>query len=123
MYTPEGGVGIGGSYICIYPMESPGGYQLVGRTLSIWNTWQTAPAFAEAPWLLRLFDRIQFESTSEDELLNAREAMLSGSYTLRIEEETFSVKEYKKFLDSVRDEAETFKARQKRAAKQWTKGY
>jgi len=123
MYTPEGAVGIGGSYICIYPMKSPGGYQLVGRTLSIWNTWQTAPAFAEAPWLLRLFDRIQFESTSEDELLNAREAMLSGSYTLRIEEETFSVKEYKKFLDSVRDEAETFKARQKHAAKQWTKGY
>jgi hypothetical protein len=49
--------------------------------------------------------------------------MLSGSYNLRIEEETFSAKEYKKFLDSVRDEAETFKARQKRAAKQWTKGY
>ena len=27
--TPEGAVGIGGSYMCIYPMESPGGYQLV----------------------------------------------------------------------------------------------
>jgi len=123
MNTPEGAVGIGGSYVCIYPMESPGGYQLVGRTLSIWNTWQTTPSFAEAPWLLRLFDRIQFESTSEDDLLKAREAMLSGSYTLRIEEETFSVKEYKKFLASVRDEAEAFKAKQKDAAKQWAKGY
>ena len=123
MNTPEGAVGIGGSYICIYPMESPGGYQLVGRTLPIWNTWQTAPSFAEAPWLLRFFDRIQFEATSEDELLKAREAMLRGSYTLRIEEGTFSVKEYKKFLASVRDEAETFKARQKDAAKQWTKEY
>lgn len=29
--TPEGAVGIGGSYMCIYPMESPGGYQLVRR--------------------------------------------------------------------------------------------
>jgi len=28
--TPEGAVGIGGAYMCIYPMESPGGYQLVG---------------------------------------------------------------------------------------------
>lgn len=27
--TPEGAVGIGGCYMCIYPMESPGGYQLV----------------------------------------------------------------------------------------------
>ena len=26
--TPEGAVGIGGAYMCIYPMESPGGYQL-----------------------------------------------------------------------------------------------
>lgn len=31
-------MGIGGSYMCIYPMDSPGGYQLVGRTLPIWNT-------------------------------------------------------------------------------------
>ena len=32
--TPEGAIGIGGAYMCIYPMESPGGYQLV-RYLSI----------------------------------------------------------------------------------------
>ncbi len=30
--TPEGAVGIGGAYMCIYPMESPGGYQLVRGT-------------------------------------------------------------------------------------------
>ena len=36
--TPEGAVGLGGAYMCIYPMESPGGYQLIGRTLPIWNT-------------------------------------------------------------------------------------
>ena len=36
--TPEGAVGIGGCYMCVYPMVSPGGYQLVGRTLPIWNT-------------------------------------------------------------------------------------
>src|SRR4030065_1445450 len=28
MFTPEGGVGIAGSYICIYHMESPGADQL-----------------------------------------------------------------------------------------------
>ncbi len=32
-FTAEGTVGIGGVYMCIYGMDSPGGYQLVGRTL------------------------------------------------------------------------------------------
>ncbi|VFS90857.1 Allophanate hydrolase subunit 2 [Kluyvera cryocrescens] len=36
-FTAEGTVGIGGMYMCIYGMDSPGGYQLVGRTLPIWN--------------------------------------------------------------------------------------
>lgn len=123
MFTPEGAVGIGGAFICIYPMESPGGYQLVGRTLPIWNTWQTHPAFAEAPWLLRFFDRIQFESVSEAELVDAREAMLNGGYALRIEDGVFKIKEYNEFIDSVRDEAESFKAKQQAAAERWTKGY
>ena len=39
-YTPEGGVGIGGSTMCIYGMNSPGGYQLVGRTIPIWNNYK-----------------------------------------------------------------------------------
>jgi len=123
MYTPEGAVGIGGSYICIYPMESPGGYQLVGRTLPIWNTWQTTPAFAEAPWLLRFFDRIQFKLVSEAELAKAREALLNGNYALQIEHEIFSIRKYNEFINSIRDEAEAFKARQQDAAARWTKGY
>lgn len=35
-YTPRGSMGIGGQYLCIYATESPGGYQLVGRTVDIW---------------------------------------------------------------------------------------
>lgn len=123
MHTPEGTVGIGGSYICIYPMESPGGYQLIGRTLPIWNTLQTTPAFAEAPWLLRFFDRIQFESVSEAELEKNREDMLNGDYTIQIEDGTFSIKKYNEFIESIRDEAEAFKVSQKAAAARWTKGY
>lgn len=123
MFTPEGAIGIGGSYICIYPMESPGGYQLVGRTLPIWNTWQTTPVFAEAPWLLRFFDRIQFESVSEEELEEARKLMLDGNYDLRIEDGNFNIKKYNEFLDSIRDESEAFKARQQEAVARWTKGY
>ncbi len=36
-WTAENSVGIGGAYLCIYGMEGPGGYQLVGRTTQVWN--------------------------------------------------------------------------------------
>ena len=42
-------------------MDSPGGYQLVGRTLPIWNTWgRVKPFTPDAPWLLRFFDQVGF---------------------------------------------------------------
>ena len=58
-FTEEGTVGLGGAYMCIYPMDSPGGYQLIGRTLPIWNTWgRIKPFTPDAPWLLRIFDQV-----------------------------------------------------------------
>ena len=54
-WTPENAVGIGGAYLCVYGMEGPGGYQFVGRTLQMWNTFHASP-----PWLLRFFDQIRF---------------------------------------------------------------
>ena len=60
-WTPENAVGIGGAYLCIYGMEGPGGYQFVGRTCQIWNTYQaTGPSRRGQPWLLRFFDQIRF---------------------------------------------------------------
>jgi len=41
----------------IYGMEGPGGYQLVGRTIQMWNTWRRTQAFADQPWLLRFLTR------------------------------------------------------------------
>ena len=49
--------------MCIYPMDSPGGYQLVGRTLPIWNTWGRVEPFSpDTPWLLRIFDQVRLNS-------------------------------------------------------------
>src|SRR5262249_55444453 len=36
-WTPANAVGIGGVYLCVYGMEGPGGYQLVGRTGPVWR--------------------------------------------------------------------------------------
>ncbi|KZZ92847.1 Urea carboxylase [Moelleriella libera RCEF 2490] len=73
-HTPRGAVGIGGQYMCIYAADSPGGYQLVGRTSHIWNdarVFSTGPnsaAMENPPWLFRMFDRITFYPVSEGEL-------------------------------------------------------
>ena len=60
-WTPPNVVGIGGAYMCIYGMEGPGGYQLFGRTIQVWNTYRQTDAFTDGkPWLLRFFDQIRF---------------------------------------------------------------
>ncbi|EPE04196.1 urea amidolyase [Ophiostoma piceae UAMH 11346] len=82
-FTPQGAVGIGGQYMCIYAGDSPGGYQLVGRTVSIWDpkklvygpstgsssvTSTTSAASTSKPWKFRLFDRISFYPVLQSEL-------------------------------------------------------
>jgi urea carboxylase len=113
-WTPENAVGIGGSYLCIYGMEGPGGYQFVGRTLQMWNRWRHTPEF-EQPWLLRFFDQIRFFPVSEDELLRIREDFPRGAYRLRIEETTFNLSAYELFLEANADGIAAFKARQQAA--------
>jgi urea carboxylase len=88
-WTPENAVGIGGAYMCIYGMEGPGGYQLFGRTIQVWNTWNRTPAFKDRPWLLDFFDQIRFHLVSPDELAEARTAFPHGAYPVRIEETVF----------------------------------
>ncbi len=93
-WTPENAVGIGGAYMCIYGMEGPGGYQLFGRTIQVWNTWRRTPAFDKSPWLLDFFDQIRFHPVSHDELTEARAAFPHGGYPIRIEETKLSYADY-----------------------------
>ncbi len=53
--TPAGAVGIGGTQCCIYSVESPGGFWVLGQT----PVWLYDPAAAE-PILLRPGDRVSF---------------------------------------------------------------
>ena len=104
-WTPENAVGIGGAYMCVYGMEGPGGYQFVGRTLQMWNRWRDAQSGAadfEAgkPWLLRFFDQIRFYPVSEADLTRIRRDFPAGRYPLRIEQGTFGMRDYRRFLDA-----------------------
>jgi urea carboxylase len=110
-WTPENAVGIGGAYLCVYGMEGPGGYQLVGRTIQMWNRWRKTDYF-EKPWLLRFFDQIRFFPVTAEELLDARAAFPHGCYPLRIEESTFSLQAYEAFVAKNQLEIAAFKKRQ-----------
>jgi len=96
-WTAENSVGIGGSYMCIYGMEGPGGYQFVGRTLQMWNRYRSTREFSK-PWLLRFFDQIRFYPVSHDELEKIRRDFPMGRFPLRIEETQFAWRDYKAFL-------------------------
>ncbi len=112
-YTAEGTVGIGGVYMCIYGMDSPGGYQLVGRTLPIWNRRPTHPSFeADKPWLLRFFDQVRFYPVSEPELLRLRADFAAGTLDVKTEDVVFRLDEHEAFLAANQDSIAEFKARQ-----------
>ncbi|HEY1315487.1 MAG TPA: urea carboxylase, partial [Steroidobacteraceae bacterium] len=98
-WTPENAVGIGGAYLCIYGMEGPGGYQFVGRTCQVWNTYKVTAEFTHGkPWLLRFFDQIRFFPVSGAELKEFRADFLHGRARLDIRDATFQLNEYRSFL-------------------------
>lgn len=115
-WTPQNAVGIGGIYLCIYGMEGPGGYQLVGRTLPVWRL----PGLAEEqrdeqPWLLRQFDRIRFHPVSAEELAQQRADIKAGRADLVTRPATFSVAEVNQLEAEAAAEIATLRA-QRRAA-------
>jgi urea carboxylase len=140
--TPEGAVGLGGAYMCIYPMTSPGGYQLIGRTLPIWSTFgnmhqrhpylrrttasdgspqlQSQPLFTPSkPWLLEMFDEIRFFPVDESELNKQRDAFRSGYLPLKVESARFSMREYNQTWSAPEQVAkqEAMRKKQKEAQK------
>jgi len=94
-WTAENSVGVGGAYLCIYGMEGPGGYQLVGRTTQVWRN---HPTSGEDPWLLRFFDRISWYPVEPEELLDLRADLAAGRSTIDANDGTFSLAEHERFL-------------------------
>ncbi|CAN7387072.1 urea carboxylase [Phenylobacterium sp. LjRoot219] len=115
-WTPPNVVGIGGAYMCIYGMEGPGGYQLFGRTIQVWNTWRQTDAFTDGkPWLLRFFDQVQFFPVSAEELTEWRRDFPLGRREIEVTTETFRLSEYRKFLADSADSIGEFQARRQAA--------
>ncbi|KAF9562368.1 hypothetical protein CPC08DRAFT_749490 [Agrocybe pediades] len=115
-FTPRGAIGIAGPVAAIYPVESPGGYQLFGRTLPGWQTWGKGREFKrDKPWLLEAFDQITFVEVSEDEYVELEKRFDAGQYVFKVENVEFSVAEHLQFLESIQDELKEFHAKQAKA--------
>lgn len=77
-----GSVGIGGSQTGIYPLDSPGGWQLMGMTPV-----KTYDPDREIPILVEAGDYIRFVPIDEDEYKRIRELVERGEYQCTIHEE------------------------------------
>lgn len=115
-WTPEGALGIGGPCYAIYPVESAGGYQLVGRTLPVYDLQGRNAVFRENPLLLRAGDRVKFHQVTEEELLQLFEDVRGDRYRYQIEESPFDVGAYLEWLPTIRDESEERRQRREQAA-------
>jgi urea carboxylase len=115
-WTPEGALGLGGPCFAIYPVESAGGYQLVGRTLPIYDLQGRNAAFSENPLLLRAGDRVTFHRVEEEELLELFEDVRADRYRYEIDQDVFDVGAYLDWLPQVRNEAEERHRRREDAA-------
>ena len=112
-WTAQNSVGIGGIYLCIYGMEGPGGYQLVGRTVPIFRL--GGSAHDSRPWLLREFDRIRFTAVGDDELTAARTAIETGEADLDTRPGTFSLDQVRALEIEAADEIASVRARRRAA--------
>lgn len=76
---PAGSVGIGGSQTGIYPMDSPGGWQLMGMTPV-----KTYDPEREQPILVEAGDYIRFVPVDESEYRRIKELVEKGEYQCHV---------------------------------------
>ena len=112
-WTPSDAVGIGGKYLCVYGMASPGGYQLIGRTIPIWSGYRRTGAFeAGKPWLFRFFDRISWDPVSPEQLAEARAEARAGRFHAEVGDATFVLADHLAFQADNAESIAAFNARQ-----------
>jgi urea carboxylase len=111
-WTAENSVGIGGAYLCIYGMEGPGGYQLVGRTIQVWNRFRRDRLFAGQPWSLRFFDQIEWYPVGAEELIELRAETDAGRGPVAVTEGWFDYGSYTRFLEENAASIAAFRSRQ-----------
>ncbi|KAF1948745.1 biotin-dependent car [Byssothecium circinans] len=122
VFTPEGTVSWGGSCMSIYPVDSPGGYQMTGRTVPCWDYYGYKAGFsADRPWLFKDFDILTYYQVSEADLDVLLGKWRAGKYEFEYEDIEFDMAEHNKLLEATREEVKGIRERQKKAQEEMVK--
>lgn len=102
-WTPKGTIGLGGAITCIYPDQTPGGYQIFARTpMPIWDRSQRLEAFKESLALFRPSDRVRFIPISSEEYEDIERKVEDGSYKHpQVTYQRFSSRLYRDWLAGI----------------------
>jgi urea carboxylase len=102
-WTPKGTIGHGGAITCIYPDQTPGGYQIFARTpMPIWDREQRLAAFKDSLALFRPGDRVRFYSIDRDEYDYIDGKVKDGSYKHNmVAYQRFSIKNYHAWVATI----------------------
>lgn len=108
-WTPQGTVGMGGASTAIYPVATPGGYQIFARTpVPIWDTGKRFPVFHDSIVLFRAGDRVKFVPIGKEEFEFVEAKVNEGTYVYNVVEyQKFSVRNYKAWIEAL-DRKERF---------------
>ncbi|GAA5852079.1 hypothetical protein JCM8547_000152 [Rhodosporidiobolus lusitaniae] len=105
-YTPAGTLGYAGVGAAIYPVDSPGGMQILGRTLSSWSVGGRYGPGYEGHFLVRNFDVVRWQPVPEDEFSQIEKDFAAGTYTPTIEPVLLDAKEIAELTRSTAEEVE-----------------
>ncbi|CAG8908845.1 unnamed protein product [Penicillium egyptiacum] len=113
VYTLEGSVSWGGLCMNIYPVDSPGGYQMTGQTIPCLDQLGVKPDLLPSqPGLFRDLDQITFYRVEKEELECDIARFRPSSYKFQFEDVTFDMIAHNRLLDETRDEVAAVKSRQ-----------
>lgn len=91
-WTPERILCIAGQLTSFYPVASPGGYQLLGRTpIELYDPQQRYEVFKDSPVLPRVGDRHTYVPIDEQTYWELRREWEAGTYEYQVREETYRV--------------------------------
>lgn len=118
VFTPEGQVSWGGACMALYNVESPGGYQLTGRTIPGVDILGSKNGYSlSRPWLFEDFDQLSFHEVSEEEYKKQLAIFHSGRYKYVVEDTEFDMEEHNRLLQDTKEEVVAIRKRQSEAQK------
>lgn len=102
-WTPKGTIGLGGALTCIYPDQTPGGYQIFARTpMPIWDRQQRLKAFKSSLALFKAGDRVRFIPIEQGEYDEIAARVEDGSYEHEyVDYQKFSIRGYEAWLAEI----------------------